>query len=103
MSSVPVRLSGEQSVFGLDDTEYEIDLNAGHGQQLRDTLAVYVNAGRRVSGARPSIRSHRAPRIGERTEDHGCSWMSQGAGYRGKDRGRVPTELMVEFNSATGQ
>ena len=36
--------------FGLYGTEYEIDLNAGHAQQLRDALAAYVKAGRRVSG-----------------------------------------------------
>src|SRR5690349_19040673 len=36
--------------FGLDGTEYEIDLNAGHAKQLRDALAAYVRAGRRVSG-----------------------------------------------------
>ena len=36
--------------FGLDGTEYEIDLNAEHAQQLRDALAAYVRAGRRVSG-----------------------------------------------------
>ena len=27
--------------FGLDGTEYEIDLNAQHAQQLRDALARY--------------------------------------------------------------
>ena len=31
--------------FGLDGTEYEIDLNAEHAQQLRDALAAYVRAG----------------------------------------------------------
>jgi len=36
--------------FGLDGTEYEIDLNTGHARQLRNTLAAYVRAGRRVSG-----------------------------------------------------
>ena len=36
--------------FELDGTEYEIDLNAEHAQQLRDALAAYVRAGRRVSG-----------------------------------------------------
>jgi hypothetical protein len=34
--------------FGLDGTEYEIDLNAQHGRQLRDALARYMAAGRRV-------------------------------------------------------
>ena len=32
--------------FGLGGTEYEIDLNAGHGQALRDALARYVRAAR---------------------------------------------------------
>ena len=36
--------------FGLDGTEYEIDLNAKHAQDLRDALARYVDAARRVSG-----------------------------------------------------
>jgi Lsr2 len=36
--------------FGLDGTEYEIDLNAGHAQQPRDALAAYVTAGRRAGG-----------------------------------------------------
>ena len=36
--------------FGLDGSEYEIDLNAEHAKQLRDALAAYIRAGRRVSG-----------------------------------------------------
>ena len=37
--------------FGLDGTEYEIDLNAGHAQALRDALARYVRAARRAGAA----------------------------------------------------
>jgi hypothetical protein len=36
--------------FGLDGTEYEIDLNAEHAQQLRDALAACVRVARRVGG-----------------------------------------------------
>src|SRR6266699_2735843 len=44
--------------FGVDGTEYEIDLNAKHAEQLRHALARYVAAGRRVSaGARRPARS----------------------------------------------
>ena len=39
--------------FGLDGTDYEIDLNAKNARQLRDALARYVAAGRRV---RASLR-----------------------------------------------
>jgi hypothetical protein len=49
--------------FGLDGTEYEIDLNAEHAQALRDALARYVHAARRAgSGARrPAQGGRRAP------------------------------------------
>jgi nucleoid-associated protein Lsr2 len=55
--------------FGLDGTEYEIDLNAGHAQQLRDALAAYVRAARRVSGSQPAC-PRRPQRIGERAGHH---------------------------------
>jgi hypothetical protein len=37
--------------FGLDGAEYEIDLSAGHAKELRDALARYVDAARRVSSS----------------------------------------------------
>jgi hypothetical protein len=36
--------------FGLDGADCEIDLNAGHARELRDALARYVGAARRVGG-----------------------------------------------------
>jgi Lsr2 len=36
--------------FGLDGTEYEIDLNARHAQELRDALGRYVGAAARRAG-----------------------------------------------------
>jgi hypothetical protein len=37
--------------FGLDGTDYEIDLNTDHAHQLRHALVRYVNAARRTSNA----------------------------------------------------
>ena len=37
--------------FGLDGTDYEIDLNTGHAQALRDALAHYISSARRAGGA----------------------------------------------------
>ena len=37
--------------FGLDGVEYEIDLSAEHSQELRDALARYLGAARRVGGS----------------------------------------------------
>ena len=43
--------------FGLDGTEYEIDLNAEYVQALRDALARQMKAARRPGrGARPHPR-----------------------------------------------
>ena len=38
-------------VYGLDGTQYEIDLNTSHAKELRTTLARYIDAGRKA-GAR---------------------------------------------------
>ena len=40
----------ETVIFGLDGSSYEIDLSAKNAAKLRDALAVYVAAARRVSG-----------------------------------------------------
>jgi hypothetical protein len=37
--------------FGLDGTEYEIDLNAKHSRELRNALARYADAGRRIGAS----------------------------------------------------
>lgn len=38
--------------FGLDGTDYEIDLSDDNAAKLRDALAVYVGHGRRIGGRR---------------------------------------------------
>ena len=88
--------------FGLDDAEYEIDLNAEHAQQLRDALARYVSAARRVAGARQSARSGpRAPANGLDTTE--VREWAEAQGIDVKDRRRVPAELVVKFKAATAR
>lgn len=45
--------------FGLDGSDYEIDLNAENARALRDALARYISAGRRADGG-----TRRQPRSG---------------------------------------
>ncbi len=89
--------------FGLDGTEYEIDLSAGHAKELRDALARYVDAARRVSGGpRRSARTgRRAPAGGPNTTE--VREWAKAQGIEVKDRGRVPADLVVKFKAATGQ
>jgi len=87
--------------FGLDGTDYEIDLNAEHAQALRDALAPYISAGRRAGGA-----TRRPARTGRKASANGVNstqireW-AKAQGIEVKDRGRVPAELVVKFKAAT--
>ena len=88
--------------FGLDGTEYEIDLNTKHAQALRDELARYVTAARRVSGgAKRPARSGRKPVTSGLNPTEVREW-AKAQGIEVKDRGRVPAELVVKFKAATG-
>jgi hypothetical protein len=85
--------------FSLDSTDYEIDLNAKNAQALRDALARYVEAARRVSGARRQPRGGRkAPANGVNTTE--VREWAKAQGMDVKDRGRVPAELVVKFKAA---
>ena len=89
--------------LGLDGAEYEIDLNAGHAKELRDALARYVDAARRVSGSarKPARGSRRGPAGGPSTT--GVREWARAQGIEVKDRGRVPADLVVKFKAAIGQ
>src|SRR5579863_7323884 len=49
--------------FGLDGTDYEIDLSAKHDEELRTILGTYVAHARKIGGAtrRPAGRGGRKP------------------------------------------
>ena len=88
--------------FGLDGTEYEIDLNAGHAQALREALARYIRAARRAGGgARRPARGGRRAAAGGVNNSEIREW-AKGQGIEVKDRGRVPAEVVARFNAATG-
>jgi len=89
--------------FGLDGTDYEIDLNGEHAQELRDALARYVSAARRAGGGarRPARSGRRASANGLNTTE--VREWAKAQGIDVKDRGRVPAELVVKFQAATGK
>jgi len=88
--------------FGLDGTEYEIDLNAEHAQALRDVLERYVRAARRAGGGpRRRARGGRKAEAGGPGSTEVREW-AKAQGIEVKDRGRVPAELVIKFKEATG-
>jgi hypothetical protein len=92
--------------FALDGTEYEIDLNAKHSEELRSALGKYVSHARKVGGA--ARRAGRAPGRAVRTAGSALntteirSWAREN-GFEIKDRGRVPADLVAKYQAATGK
>jgi hypothetical protein len=92
--------------FALDGTDYEIDLNAKHTEELRSALGKYVTHARKVGGV-----ARRAGRAAGRASRGGGSalntteirnWAREN-GYDIKDRGRVPADLVAKYQTATGK
>jgi hypothetical protein len=88
--------------FGIDGTNYEIDLSAQHSGELRDALRQYIPHARKVGGtarraaARGGRKSSAIDTVAVR------AWARQN-GYEIKERGRVPADIVAKYREATGQ
>ncbi|MGI5241528.1 histone-like nucleoid-structuring protein Lsr2 [Dactylosporangium sp. CA-139066] len=91
--------------FGLDRVQYEIDLSARHAEQLRDALAPFIGAGRRVrSGPRPlfqpnAARTH-AARAAGREENRTIREWAAGQGIEVPRLGRLKREIVEQYRAA---
>ena len=91
--------SADETVkFGLDGTQYEIDLSTDNAKNLRAALKPYLDAGRKVGGARTgrpraagAARSNEAAQIRE--------W-ARNNGYTVSERGRVNSEIIEAYKAA---
>jgi Lsr2 len=83
--------------FGVDGTQYEIDLSKGHAGELRAALAPFVQAARRVAAPR---RPARAPARKAGPSPADVRAWAKTEGIEVKEKGRVPAELMVRFQEA---
>jgi nucleoid-associated protein Lsr2 len=72
--------------FGLDGTEYEIDLSAAHSDELRKAMGRYLAHARRVGGGVDTAKVR--------------EW-AKGQGIEIKDRGRVPADVVEQYETAT--
>jgi Lsr2 len=89
-------------LFGLDGTQYEIDLSTGHAKELWTALARYIEAGRRVTGT-----TRRASQSGRKAPANGISNTEVRAwakthGLEIKERGRVSADILAQYRAATG-
>ncbi|MFE0648531.1 Lsr2 family protein [Streptomyces sp. NPDC059534] len=88
-------------LFALDGKNYEIDLTDDHAGELREVLAPYVGAGRKVGGGgRTPVR-----RMGAAKPSQDSSAIREWARANGHDvseRGRVPASIREAYEQARG-
>ena len=86
--------------FGLDGTDYEIDLSTAHAAKLRQTLAKFIAVGRKAPGsARRPTRTGRKAAAADIDTTAVRSWARE-QGIDIKDRGRVPAEVVAKYQAA---
>lgn len=102
-------IADETVTFGLDGKWFEVDLNTEHGKQLRDALAPFVAAGRKVGGNNTrnitSARSYMAGRHGSpsesanREENGKIREWATANGFTVHPRGRVPVKVLEAYHN----
>ena len=88
--------ANEKVRFGLDGINYEIDLSKENAAALRDAIAPYVGAGRRIKGQR--TRASGAASAGSSPAEI-RAWAAEN-GYEVSARGRVPAEVRAAYEAA---
>ncbi|MGV0436333.1 histone-like nucleoid-structuring protein Lsr2 [Corynebacterium mastitidis] len=84
-------------LFGLDGTNYVVDLSAENAEQFRELFAPYLKVARKHVGTVNGHRNSGAARNSKARE------IRQWALDQGKDialRGKIPTEVIETYNQA---
>ena len=92
----------ETVTFALDGVTYEIDLTSENAGKLRDSLATWVAAGRRVAGRKQAARpvaNGRRSRSGQGSANDIREW-ARAQGMEVSDRGRVRDEVRAAYEAA---
>lgn len=91
--------------FALDGVTYQLDLSDENAAKLRDTLARYAGAGRRIGGRRRAARRVQASAKGGATGYNRETlksireWAKQN-GHSVSDRGRLSAEVLTAWEAA---
>lgn len=80
--------------FSIDGVSYEADLSEKNAKKLRDVLAPYAEAGKRISGRRTPRKARSGP-------DNAAvrAWAAEN-GHEVGDRGRIPQAIIDAYTAA---
>jgi hypothetical protein len=96
--------AGETIAFALDGTFYEIDLSTDNATKLRDDLARYLAAARKVSApTRPTSNTDRGAKRsggGGRTDLAEIRKWAKANGHEVSERGRIASAVVEAYDAA---
>lgn len=92
--------AGSTVSFAIDGTGYEIDLSDAHAGELRDVLAPYLRAGRRVSAARRTSGGSRTSGSSAAGEAAAIREWAASQGLKVSQRGRVGADVVAAYRSS---
>lgn len=103
--------AADQTVeFGLDGASYEIDLSNRNAAKLRVALASYIEAAAKLPAAKRTVGRRAPGRPGPKktvtaeVADNATIrvWAARN-GFDVAERGRVPANVVEQFNAARGR
>ena len=93
--------AAETVSFGIDGSVYEIDLSEKNVGQLRKVLSPYVEHARKATA---SAQRRRRPRPASHRElSTEIREWAKARGSKVSERGRIPANIMTEFQNAEGK
>jgi hypothetical protein len=94
--------------FGLDGTNYEIDLSAKHAEKLRASLEKFVHAARRIGRGQAQPTTGRTRRAGQaprsdRAQNQAVREWAKRKGIEVSGRGRIPRNIIEQYEAEAGR
>lgn len=89
--------------FGVDGTDYEIDLTTENAEKLRSTLSEYVDKARKARNGRKNQGDQRSTSTSrsKRENTQQIRQWAQENGYNPSSRGRITQSIVDAYNEAT--
>ncbi|OXM49714.1 histone-like nucleoid-structuring protein Lsr2 [Amycolatopsis alba] len=93
--------------FGLDGVSYQIDLSAENAEELRDTMAQFVEHARRSGGrkrrltpavAAAPVATKQTTAVDRELNQAIRAWARKN-GFAVSDRGRIPSEAVEAYHT----
>ncbi|MET8995575.1 Lsr2 family protein [Amycolatopsis sp. NPDC004169] len=88
--------------FSLDGVTFEIDLSDRNAAALRDELARYIGAARRVGGRKVRVATGQSTTASDRERNQRIRAWANENGFDVSERGRLSSEVVAAYERAHG-